>query len=357
MARSSRARSLKTGMTIETSGSPLGTGAFYHPARNGRAASVTSVGSSRPRAASLALVAALLALIPALRPAAGASPRCRASRRTPAWAQPRGHATRGSTRSRPAPTTVSSTGGSPSIRSRPATSIRHSTPRRTATATRCSAGSAGCLSAGQAEPRPRRCSAVGARVARARRVRRVAPRRRRSAGRLGRACSSRPTRACSTASVHDLAEPLSAALLLGGLLAYARGRRGLAAAVASGSSSSRRSSSCSCRWRSSRGSSCAAARRLRDAAVFVACLVPAVVLVDLRPDPARRLVHARRDRTRRPVLRAGSGRSSTQASATYSRDGTQNVAAEATLVVLVALLVLSQSRALLCAATSGPTRC
>ena len=98
---------------------------------------------------------------------------------------------------------------------------------------------------------PARRSALA--IAGARRVRRVAPRRRARRCRAGQGCSSRRNPGLIYGSVHDLAEPLSAALMFGGLLAYA-GAGEVSPRRRSGCSSSRRSSSSSCRWRSSGGS-------------------------------------------------------------------------------------------------------
>jgi hypothetical protein len=140
------------------------------------------------------------------------------------------------------------------------------------------------------------------------------------------------------AAVHDLAEPLSAALLFGGFLAYARGRRVLAAVcfgllvlskeqfvlVPLGIAA----------WEVLRRRG-----RLLDSAVLGLCWLPAVVWwaysrVQLGAwftsgsgalgVPFSGWVHA--------LAKAGTK--------TYAADATTNVSAEATLVVIVALLSL-----------------
>jgi hypothetical protein len=140
------------------------------------------------------------------------------------------------------------------------------------------------------------------------------------------------------AAVHDLAEPLSAALLFGGLLAHARGRRVAAimcfallilskeqfalvpAAVVAWELLHRRG-------------------RVRDAAVLMSCILPAVgwwIYARLQlgawftsGDTALGLPLAG---WKRAVLDAGVN--------TYSRDGRQNVSAESALVIFAALLCL-----------------
>ena len=153
-------------------------------------------------------------------------------------------------------------------------------------------------------------------------------------------------------AVHDLAEPLSAALLLGGLLAYARGRRTLAA-VAFGLLVLSKEEFLLvplgiAAWEVLR-------RRGRplDSAIFVACLLPA----------AGWWIYARLQLGawftsganglgipfagwKRAVVDAGIH--------TYSPNASQNVSAEATLVVLVALLLLLAVAGLLALRLRGP---
>jgi hypothetical protein len=154
------------------------------------------------------------------------------------------------------------------------------------------------------------------------------------------------------AAVHDLAEPLSAALLLGGFLAYARGRRLLAAVcfgllvlskeqfvlVPLGIAA----------WEVLRHRG-----RPVDSGVLVACLLPAVgwwLYARLQLGawftsganglgiPFSGWKHA--------LVEAGKQ--------TYAANGTQNVSAEATLVVLVALLSLLGITGLLALRLRGP---
>jgi hypothetical protein len=140
------------------------------------------------------------------------------------------------------------------------------------------------------------------------------------------------------AATHDLGEPLSAVLLLGGLLAYARGRRTTAAVcfgllvlskelyllVPLGIAA----------WEVLRGRA-----RLRETWVFVACLLPSIgwwIYARLQlgawftsGGSALTLPFAG---WKRALLDDGIG--------TYSPDGALNVADEATLVVVAALLVV-----------------
>jgi hypothetical protein len=154
------------------------------------------------------------------------------------------------------------------------------------------------------------------------------------------------------AAAHDLTEPLSAALLLGGFLAYARGRRALAAVcfgllvlskeqfllVPLGIAA----------WEVLR-------RRGRplDSSIFVACVLPAVgwwiyarlQLGDWFTSGGNGL----------GIPLAGWKRALVDAGIqTYSANATQNVSAEATLVVLVALLSLLAFGVLLALRLRGP---
>jgi hypothetical protein len=154
-------------------------------------------------------------------------------------------------------------------------------------------------------------------------------------------------------AAHDLAEPLSAALLLGGLLAYTRGRRLVAAAcfgllvlskeqfvlvplaVASWELLRRRA-------------------RVREAAALLVCVLPAVAWwVYARLQLGAWFTTGDTALTsplagwKRAVLDAGVG--------TYSPDGALNVAAESTLVVLAALLILLGLAGLLALRLRGPT--
>lgn len=139
-------------------------------------------------------------------------------------------------------------------------------------------------------------------------------------------------------SVHDLAEPLSAALMFGGLLAYARGRRGIAAASFGLLVLSKEQfilvPLAIVAWELVRRRG-----RWRDAAVFVACLAPAVCWWIYARIQLGAWFTSGGDALgipfsgwRRALVDAGV--------ATYSSDATKNVSSEATLVVLVALLVL-----------------
>jgi hypothetical protein len=153
-------------------------------------------------------------------------------------------------------------------------------------------------------------------------------------------------------AVHDLAEPLSAALLLGGFLAYARGRRVLAAVcfgllvlskeqfvlVPLGIAA----------WEVLR-------RRGRplDSGILAACVLPAagwwiyarLQLGDWFTSGADGLGTPFAG-WKRALLDAGIQ--------TYSSDATQNISAEATLVVLVALLALLAFAGLLALRLRGP---
>jgi hypothetical protein len=140
------------------------------------------------------------------------------------------------------------------------------------------------------------------------------------------------------AAVHDLAEPLSAALLLGGFLAYSRGRRVLAAVcfgllvlskeqfvlVPLGIAG----------WEVLRRRG-----RALDSGILVACLLPAIGWWTYARLQLGAWFTSGGDALGVPL--AGWRRAVVDAGAqTYSADAVQNVSAEATLVVLVALLAL-----------------
>ena len=155
------------------------------------------------------------------------------------------------------------------------------------------------------------------------------------------------------AAAHDLAEPLSAALLLGGFLAYTRGRRVLTAVcfgllvlskeqfvlVPLGIAA----------WEVLR-------RRGRplDSAVFVTCLLPAFGWWIYARLQLGAWFTSGADGLGTPF--AGWRRALLDAGIqTYSADATQNVSAEATLVVLVALLSLLAFAGLLALRLRQPT--
>jgi hypothetical protein len=154
------------------------------------------------------------------------------------------------------------------------------------------------------------------------------------------------------AAAHDLAEPLSAALLLGGLLAHARGRRALAAVcfgllvlskeqfvlvplgIAAWEIFRRRA------WSF-------------DLGILAACLLPAVgwwIYARLQLGAwftsGGNALGIPLSGWRRSLVDAGIQ--------TYSANGTQNLSAEATLVVLVALLSLLAFGGLLALRLRGP---
>jgi hypothetical protein len=155
------------------------------------------------------------------------------------------------------------------------------------------------------------------------------------------------------ASVHDLAEPLSAALLLGGLLAYTRGRR-LVAAVCFGLLVLSKEQFvlvplAVAAWELLRGRA-----RLREPWLLVACVLPAVCWwVYARAHFGEWFTSGDTALTfplrgwRRALLDAGIG--------TYSPNGALNMADESTLVVLAALLVLLALAGLLALRLRGPT--
>src|SRR5665213_568166 len=155
------------------------------------------------------------------------------------------------------------------------------------------------------------------------------------------------------ATVHDLAEPLSAALLLGGLVAYTRNRRLLTAvcfgllvlskeqfvlvplAVAAGELLRRRAS-------------------VRDACALAACVFPAAVwwiyarlqLGAWFASGATALAFPLSG-WRRSILDAGIG--------TYSPDGALNISDEAGLVILAGLMVLLLLAGVLALRLRAPT--
>ena len=140
------------------------------------------------------------------------------------------------------------------------------------------------------------------------------------------------------ASVHDLAEPLSAALLLGGLIAYGRGRRLVAAGCFGLLVLSKEQfilvPLALIAWNILR-------RRatLRGDGALLACLLPAVcwwvyarVQLGSWFTSGATALAAPLSGWRRSLLDAGIG--------TYSPDGALNVADEATLVIIAGLLVV-----------------
>jgi hypothetical protein len=138
--------------------------------------------------------------------------------------------------------------------------------------------------------------------------------------------------------VHVLTEPLSAALLLGGVLAYVRGRLWVAAACFGLLVLSKEQFAlvplAFAAWELLRGRD-----RLRDAAPFVACLVPAGLWwVYARVHfgewftSGDTALAAPFSGWKRAVLDAGIN--------SYSPDGARSIMGEASLVVLAALLVL-----------------
>jgi hypothetical protein len=154
------------------------------------------------------------------------------------------------------------------------------------------------------------------------------------------------------AAVHDLAEPLSAALLLGGLLAYVRGRRA-AAAVCFGLLVLSKEQFllvplAVLAWELLRQR-----RRIRDAWLFVACIVPSIAWwIYARLQLGAWFTSGDSALTspltgwKRALLDDGIG--------TYSPDGVLNVADEATLVVVAALLVLLAVVGLVALRTRSP---
>ena len=153
-------------------------------------------------------------------------------------------------------------------------------------------------------------------------------------------------------AVHDLAEPLSAALLLGGFLCYARGRRVLAAVCFGALILSKEQFVLVplgiAAWEVLRRRG-----RLLDSGVLAACLLPA----------AGWWIYARLQLgawftsggNALGIPLSGWARALVDAGKqTYSSDGTQSVSAEATLVVLVALLFLLAFVGLVALQLRGP---
>jgi len=155
------------------------------------------------------------------------------------------------------------------------------------------------------------------------------------------------------AAVHDLAEPLSAALLLGGLLAYARGRRLLAAVLFGLLIFSKEQfvlvPLAVAAWELLRGRG-----RIRDTWIFAACILPAACWwIYARSQLGAWFTSGDTALAfplsgwKRSILDAGVG--------TYSPDGAINVNAEATLVILAALMVLLALAAVLALRLRAPT--
>lgn len=154
------------------------------------------------------------------------------------------------------------------------------------------------------------------------------------------------------AAVHDLAEPLSAALLLAGFLAYTRGRRVLAAVCFGLLVLSKEQFALVplgiAAWEVLRRRS-----RLLDSSVFVICILPAagwwiyarLQLGDWFTSGANALGTPLLG-WKRAIVDAGIQ--------TYSSDAAQNISAEATLVVVVALLCLLAVAGLLALRLRGP---
>jgi hypothetical protein len=137
---------------------------------------------------------------------------------------------------------------------------------------------------------------------------------------------------------HDLAEPLSAALMLGGLLAYARGRR-IAAAACFGLLVLSKEQFVLVPLAIAGWELVRRRGRARDAAVFVVCLLPAVGWWIYARLQLGAWFTSGGDAIGKPL--AGWWRALTDAGInTYARDAVQNVSAESELVVLVALLLL-----------------
>ena len=154
------------------------------------------------------------------------------------------------------------------------------------------------------------------------------------------------------AAAHDLAEPLSAALLLGGLLAYARGRRALAAVCFAFLILSKEEFLLVplgiAGWEMLR-------RRGRplDWAILAASPLPAAAWWIYARLQLGAWFTSGANGLGIPLV--GWWRALSDAGAqTYSPDATQNVAAEATLVVLVVLVVLLAAGTVLALRLRGP---
>jgi hypothetical protein len=151
---------------------------------------------------------------------------------------------------------------------------------------------------------------------------------------------------------HDLAEPLSAALMLGGLLAYARGRRLVAAACFGLLVLSKEQfilvPLAVAGWELFRHRG-----RVVDAALFVACLLPAIGWWIYARLQLGAWFTSGGDAIGKPL--AGWWRALTDAGInTYTRDPAKNVSAESELVVLVALLLLLTVAGVLALRLRGP---
>jgi len=155
------------------------------------------------------------------------------------------------------------------------------------------------------------------------------------------------------AAVHDLAEPLSAALLLGGLLAYARGRR-LLAAVLFGLLVLSKEQFVLVPLAVAAYELVRARGRLRDAWIFAACILPVagwwiyarLQLGEWFTSGATALAFPLSG-WRRSILDAGIG--------TYSPNGALNISDEAGLVILAALMILLLVAGVLALRLRGPT--
>jgi hypothetical protein len=154
------------------------------------------------------------------------------------------------------------------------------------------------------------------------------------------------------AAVHDLAEPLSAALLLGGLLAYTRNRR-LLAAVCFGLLVLSKEQFVLVPLAVAAWELLRARGRIRDTWIFAACILPAAcwwiyARIQLgawfTTGAALALPFVGWTRA---VLDAGLG--------TYSPDGAVNISAESTLVILAALLILLAMAGVLALRLRGAT--
>jgi hypothetical protein len=153
-------------------------------------------------------------------------------------------------------------------------------------------------------------------------------------------------------TAHELTEPLSAALLLGGLLSYLRGRR-LAAAACFGLLIVSKEQFVLVPLAIAAWELLRARGRVRDMWAFAACILPAAGWWVY----ARVQLHAwfttggalafPLSGWKRSLLDAGVN--------TYSPDGAANISAEATLVVIAALLILLAVAGLLALRLRGPT--
>jgi hypothetical protein len=155
------------------------------------------------------------------------------------------------------------------------------------------------------------------------------------------------------AAVHDLAEPLSAALLLGGFLAYARGRR-VVAAVCFGLLILSKEQFVLVPLGIAAWEVLRRRGRPRDSGILVACLLPAIGWWIYARLQLGAWFTSGDNALGTPL--AGWKRALVDAGAqTYSSDAAQNVSAEATLVLLVALLTVLAVTALLALRLRRPT--